>query len=149
MRKPFSCPDTIFCVEESISPAASPHRGLVMHAKKCCHGMPSSGSLKNYKFKFLLLSLVHWQFQTDDPQFVPEGLIDNNAASAFGLGFCLLSRSGHVFHMAWETMIKSYIIALWGWFSWDLLPVTCCDYRSLHTTDVSVIVTITITSNLY
>ena len=28
--------------------------------------------------------------------------------SAFGLGFCLLSPSGHVFHMAWETMIKSY-----------------------------------------
>ena len=31
--------------------------------------------------------------------------------SAFGLGFCLLSPSGHVFHTAWETMIKSYIIA--------------------------------------
>ena len=29
--------------------------------------------------------------------------------SAFGLGFCLLSPSGHVFHTAWETMIKSYI----------------------------------------
>ena len=28
--------------------------------------------------------------------------------SAFGLGFCLLSPSGHVFHTAWETMIKSY-----------------------------------------
>ena len=24
-------------------------------------------------------------------------------------GFCLLSSSGHVFHMAWKTMIKSYI----------------------------------------
>ena len=30
--------------------------------------------------------------------------------SAFGLGFCLLSPSGHVFHTAWETMIKSYNI---------------------------------------
>ena len=30
--------------------------------------------------------------------------------SAFGLGFCLLSPSGHVFHMASETMIKSYNI---------------------------------------
>ena len=29
--------------------------------------------------------------------------------SAFGLGFCLLSPSGHVFHTPWETMIKSYI----------------------------------------
>ena len=29
--------------------------------------------------------------------------------SAFGLGFCLLSPSGHVFHTARETMIKSYI----------------------------------------
>ena len=28
--------------------------------------------------------------------------------SAFGLGFCLLSPSGHVFHTAWETMMKSY-----------------------------------------
>ena len=28
--------------------------------------------------------------------------------SAFGLGFCLLSPSGHVFHTARETMIKSY-----------------------------------------
>ena len=27
---------------------------------------------------------------------------------AFGLGFCLLRPSGHVFHTAWETMIKSY-----------------------------------------
>ena len=31
--------------------------------------------------------------------------------SAFGLGFCLLSPSGHVFHTAWETMIKSYSIS--------------------------------------
>ena len=30
--------------------------------------------------------------------------------SAFGLGFCLLSPSGHVFHTTWETMIKSYNI---------------------------------------
>ena len=30
--------------------------------------------------------------------------------SAFGLGFCLLSPSDNVFHKAWETMIKSYII---------------------------------------
>ena len=29
--------------------------------------------------------------------------------SACGLGFCLRSPSGHVFHTAWETMIKSYI----------------------------------------
>ena len=28
--------------------------------------------------------------------------------SAFGLGFCLLSPSGHVFHTARETMMKSY-----------------------------------------
>ena len=28
--------------------------------------------------------------------------------SAFGLSFCLLSPSGHVFHRAWGTMIKSY-----------------------------------------
>ena len=28
--------------------------------------------------------------------------------SAYGLGFCLLSPLGHVFHTAWETMIKSY-----------------------------------------
>ena len=28
--------------------------------------------------------------------------------SAFGLGFCLLSPSGHVFHTTRETMIKSY-----------------------------------------
>ena len=28
--------------------------------------------------------------------------------SAFGLGFCLLSPSGHVFHTARETLIKSY-----------------------------------------
>ena len=28
--------------------------------------------------------------------------------SAFGLSFCLPSPSGHVFHTAWETMIKSY-----------------------------------------
>ena len=27
---------------------------------------------------------------------------------AFGLGFCLLSPSGHVFHTTWESMIKSY-----------------------------------------
>ena len=27
----------------------------------------------------------------------------------FGLGFCLLSASGHVFHTAWETMNKSCI----------------------------------------
>ena len=33
--------------------------------------------------------------------------------SAFGLGFCLLSPSGHVFHTAWETMIKSYNISHW------------------------------------
>ena len=31
---------------------------------------------------------------------------------ALGLGFCLLSPSGHVFHTARETMIKSYNIAL-------------------------------------
>ena len=31
---------------------------------------------------------------------------------AEGLGFCLLSPSGHVFHTAWETMIKSYSIFL-------------------------------------
>ena len=30
--------------------------------------------------------------------------------SAFGLGFCLLSPSGHDFHTAWETIIKSYNI---------------------------------------
>ena len=35
--------------------------------------------------------------------------------SAFGLGFCLLSSSGYVFHMAWETMIKSYIIPFAHW----------------------------------
>ena len=28
--------------------------------------------------------------------------------SAFGLGFCPLSPSGHVFHTTWETMIKTY-----------------------------------------
>ena len=38
----------------------------------------------------------------------PSGL-SNEKTSAFGLGFCLLSPSGHVFHTAWETMIKSYI----------------------------------------
>ena len=32
--------------------------------------------------------------------------------SAFGFGFCLLSPSGHVFHTAWETMIKSCNIEL-------------------------------------
>ena len=32
--------------------------------------------------------------------------------SALGLGFCLLSPSGHVFHSAWETMIKSYSICV-------------------------------------
>ena len=32
--------------------------------------------------------------------------------SAFGLGFCLLSPSGHVFHTARETMIKSYNIGI-------------------------------------
>ena len=32
--------------------------------------------------------------------------------SAFGLGFCLLSPSGHDFHTAWETMIKSYTMTL-------------------------------------
>ena len=31
---------------------------------------------------------------------------------AFGLGFCLLSPSGHVFHTAWETMIKSYTTSI-------------------------------------
>ena len=36
--------------------------------------------------------------------------------SACGLGFCLLSPSGHVFHTAWETMIKSYI-NLWHLFT--------------------------------
>ena len=35
--------------------------------------------------------------------------------SAFGLGFCLLSPSGHVFHTAWETMIKSYYSTLTDW----------------------------------
>ena len=40
--------------------------------------------------------------------------------SAFGLGFCLLSPSGHVFHTAWETMIKSYNKAL----SWLLRTLT-------------------------
>ena len=35
----------------------------------------------------------------------PSGLINDKN---FGLGFCLLSPSGHVFHTAWETMIKSY-----------------------------------------
>ena len=48
--------------------------------------------------------------------------------SAFGLGFCLLSPSGHVFHTARETMIKFYIIALWGWVSRGVLPVTCCEH---------------------
>ena len=38
--------------------------------------------------------------------------------SAFGLGFCLLSPSGHVFHTAWETMIKSYNM-LWVCFTWN------------------------------
>ena len=33
--------------------------------------------------------------------------------SAFGLGFCLLSPSGHVFHTARETMIKSYNMILY------------------------------------
>ena len=36
--------------------------------------------------------------------------------STFGLGFCLLSLSGHVFHTAWETMIKSYYSTLTDWF---------------------------------
>ena len=42
--------------------------------------------------------------------------------SAFGLGFCLLSPSGHVFHMAWVTMIKSYSINYYPLFrvrSWN------------------------------
>ena len=34
--------------------------------------------------------------------------------SAFGLGFCLLSPLGHVFHTAWETMIKSYNTTRWA-----------------------------------
>ena len=33
--------------------------------------------------------------------------------SAFGLGFCLRSPSGHVFHTAGETMIKSYNMTPW------------------------------------
>ena len=33
--------------------------------------------------------------------------------SAFSLGFCLPSPSGHVFHTAWEIMIKSYTIMLY------------------------------------
>ena len=40
--------------------------------------------------------------------------------SAFGLGFCLLSPSGHVFHTAWETMIKSYIRA-WSHVNYNLI----------------------------
>ena len=34
--------------------------------------------------------------------------LSNDITSAEGLGFCLLSPSGHVFHTARETMIKSY-----------------------------------------
>ena len=45
--------------------------------------------------------------------------------SAFGLGFCLLSPSGHVFHTAWETMIKSYNTAsIWPQI-WKDRPKFC------------------------
>ena len=37
----------------------------------------------------------------------PSGLSDEKTM-AEGLDFCLLSPSGHVFHTAWDTMIKSY-----------------------------------------
>ena len=42
--------------------------------------------------------------------------------SAFGLGFCLLSPSGHVFHTARETMIKSY--------KWYQAITSTTDYHS-------------------
>ena len=40
--------------------------------------------------------------------------------SAFGLGFCLLSPSGHVFHTAWEPMIKSYSI---DWLASQIIDI--------------------------
>ena len=53
--------------------------------------------------------------------------------SAFGLGFCLLSPSGHVFHTAWETMIKSYIIACWWPFCHAITSIITwlCDILAL------------------
>ena len=49
--------------------------------------------------------------------------------SGFVVGFCGDRRpSGHVFHTSRQAMIKTYIIALWGWFSRDVLPVTCCEH---------------------
>ena len=48
---------------------------------------------------------------------------------AFGLGFCLLSPSGHVFHTTWETMIKSYIQYLSQWLSGSFVHIF--DHRVL------------------
>ena len=46
--------------------------------------------------------------------------------SAFGLGFCLLSPSGHVFHTAWETMIKSYI-SCYTWPHHVIMVLDCTE----------------------
>ena len=52
--------------------------------------------------------------------------------SAFGLGFCLLNPSGHVFHTAWETMIKSYNISqTYSDFTMLILgptPINCLEW---------------------
>ena len=50
--------------------------------------------------------------------------------SAFGLGFCLLSPSGHVFHMARETMIKSYNTSVMH--TLEHYVRTLCYVRTLH-----------------
>ena len=61
---------------------------------------------------------VHWNYTgitlkchwMDKKKHGPRASVTTKT-SAFGLGFCLLSPLGHVFHTAWETMIKSYIIS--------------------------------------
>ena len=52
--------------------------------------------------------------------------------SAFGLGFCLLSPSGHVFHTAWETMIKSYNRILFNmvWLNINLVRLWLGDTKT-------------------
>ena len=50
--------------------------------------------------------------------------------SAFGIGFCLLSPAGHVFHTAWETMIKSY--NKWNQISSNNICHTSWIHKGLH-----------------
>ena len=72
-----------------------------------------NGDFKNsdYPSIYIAVLLGVRVFDCDVTGVPCEGAVcqcDHYLHFAYGIGFCLRSPSGHVFHTAWETMIKSY-----------------------------------------